>query len=94
MVTSYETVRTNHIGCKVEDTPLLVRFCPSDPCLVAPLSIHFLFPSPFAYDVLLHASLAQTLLISDCHLKKGTIIKRDFGLGIGYPSIVKYLEAI
>ena len=28
------------------------------------------------------------------HLKKGTIIKRDFGLGIGYPSIVKYLEAI
>jgi len=30
----------------------------------------------------------------DRHLKKGTIIKRDFGLGIGYPSIVKYLEAI
>ena len=66
MVTSYGTARTSHTGCKVENTPLLVHFCPSDSCLVAPLYVHFLFPSSFAYDALARASLAQTLLVSDC----------------------------
>ena len=45
----------------------------------------------------------QTIIIGFCfqeevtilyHLRKGTIIRRDCGLGIGYPSLVKYLKAI